>query len=289
MKQLRYVGKDEPLQAEQGLTLLPSAIKIARRDFVGRKLLPIRYIDPTTQTFGYDVLSEMSAARIDPKYPGRETLDIVNLSRTPVNIPTMHKEFEIPKADLDSSRSTGLPLNTTYSDAATYLVGLLEDTLLMIGSATEGVVISGLYNGAGNSDETNYDWATPAHIITSINAAMAKLAEDHINRPYNLLIPPEQDGYLAVLVNDGPSTYYDWVKKRIGGEVFVSEGMATGTGLLSKANPVGLFEYVVAEDLTVKTEQENLRAGEGLFGKVYVRGLPVIYNSNALCKMADLT
>jgi uncharacterized linocin/CFP29 family protein len=289
MKQLRYVGKDEPLQVEQGLTLLPSAIKIARRDFVGRKLLPIRYIDPTTQTYGYDVLSEMSAARIDPKYPGRETLDIVNLSRTPVNIPTLHKEFEIPKADLDSSRTTGLPLNSTYSDAATYQVGLLEDMLLMIGSTTEGVIISGLYNAAGNSNATNYDWATPADIITSINASMALMAADHINRPYNLLIPPEQDGYLAVLIGSGPSTYYEWVQKRIGGQIFVSEGMTTGTGLLSKANPVGLFEYVVAEDLTVKTEQENLRAGEGLFGKVYVRGLPVIYNSNALCKMTDLT
>ena len=289
MKPLRYVGRDEPLQVEQGLTLLPSAIKIARRDFIGRKLLPIRYIDPATQTFGYDVLTEMSAARIDSKYPGRETLDIVNLSRTPVNIPTLHKEFEIPKADLDSSRITGLPLNTTYSDAATYQVGLLEDQMLMVGTTTQGVIINGLYNGAGNSDSTNYDWATPTDIITSINAAMALMAADHVYRPYNLLIPPEQDGYLAVLVNDGPSTYYDWVKKRIGGEIFVSEGMTTGTGLLSKANPVGLFEYIVPEDLTVKTEQENLRAGEGLFGKVYVRGLPVIYNSNALCKLTDLT
>ena len=289
MKQLRYVGRDEPLQVEQGLTLLPSAIKIARRDFIGRKLLPIRYIDPATQTFGYDVLTEMSAARIDSKYPGRETLDIVNLSRTPVNIPTLHKEFEIPKADLDSSRITGLPLNTTYSDAATYQVGLLEDQMLMVGTTTQGVIINGLYNGAGNSDATNYDWATPTDIITSINAAMALMATDHVYRPYNLLIPPEQDGYLAVLVNDGPSTYYDWVKKRIGGDIFVSEGMTTGTGLLSKANPVGLFEYIVAEDLNVKTEQENLRAGEGLFGKVYVRGLPVIYNSNALCKLTDLT
>jgi uncharacterized linocin/CFP29 family protein len=289
MKQLRYVGKDEPLQPEQGVALLPSAIKIARRDFVGRKLLPIRYIDPDTQVFGYDVLTEMSAARIDPKYPGMETLDIVNLTRTPVNIPIMHKEFEIPKADLDASRQRGLPLNTTYSDAATYQVGLLEDKLLMIGSTTEGVVINGLYNAAGNADNTNYDWATVANIITSINAAMALMADDHINRPYNLLIPPEADGHLAVLVNNGPSTYYDWVKRRIGGEIFVSEGMTTGTALLLKANPVGLFEYVVAEDLTVKTETENLRAGEGLFGKVYVRGLPVVYNANALCKITDIT
>jgi uncharacterized linocin/CFP29 family protein len=288
MKSLRYVGKDEPLISEQGYYLLQSAIKIARRDFVGRKLLPIRFIDPATSTFGYDTLTEMSAARIDPKYPGKETLDITNLTRTPVNIPTLHKEFEIPKADLDASRMTGVPLNTQYSDAATYQVGLLEDTMLITGTTTQGTVINGLYNGAGNSESTNLGWGTAANIITSINNTIALLGTDHIYKPYNLVISPAEEGAASVLIGSGPSTYLDWILKRIGGQIFVSEAMTAGLGLMMKANPVGLFEYVVAEDLSVKTEQENLRAGEGMFGKVYVRGLPVIYDSNALCKMTDI-
>ena len=289
MNSMKYVGKDEPLQAEQGLTLLPSAVKIARRDFIGRQLLPIRYIDPATQTFSYDTLTEMSAARIDPKYPGAETLDITNFTRTPLNIPCLHKEFQIPKADVDSSRQTGIPLNTTYSDAATYQVGLLEDTLIMKGTTTQGTVINGLYNGAGNTNATNYDWATPADIITSVNASITLMAADHIYRPFNILVASEQDGYLSVLVNDGPSTYRDWVQNRIGGRIFTSEGLTDGTALLMKANPVGLFEYVVAQDLTVETETESMRDGAGLFGRAFVRGLPVIYNSNALCSMTDLT
>ncbi len=288
MKSLRYVGKDEPLISEQGYYLLQSAIKIARRDFLGRRLLPIRFIAPETQTFGYDTLSEMSAARIDPKYPGKETLDITNLSRTPVNIPTLHKEFHIPKADLDASRMTGVPLNTAYSDAATYQVGLLEDTMLITGTTTQGTVINGLYNGAGNTEATNLGWGTSANIITSINNTIALLAADHIYKPYNLVISPTEEGAASVLISSGPSTYMDWILKRIGGTVFVSEAMTAGLGLMTKANPVGLFEYVVAEDLTIKTMQENVREGEGLFGKSYVRGLPVIYDSNALCKMTDI-
>jgi len=51
MKSLSQVGRDEYLTAEQGLTLLPSAIKVARRDFIGRKLLPIRFVPKETQTF----------------------------------------------------------------------------------------------------------------------------------------------------------------------------------------------------------------------------------------------
>ena len=288
MKPLRYVGKDEPLTSEQGYYLLQSAIKVARRDFVGRKLLPIRFIDPATQTFGYDTLTEMSAARIDPKYPGKETLDITNLTRTPVNIPCLHKEFEIPKSDLDASRMTGVPLNTAYSDAATYQVGLLEDTMLILGTTTQGTVINGLYNGAGNSEGTSLDWGTSANIITSINNTIALLAADHIYKPYNLVLNPTQEGEASVLIGSGPSTYLDWIKARIGGTVFITEAMTAGLGLMTKANPVGMFEYVVAEDLTIKTEQESVRDGEGLFGKSYVRGLPVIYDSNALCKMTTI-
>jgi hypothetical protein len=56
---------------------------------------------------------------------------------------------------------------------------------------------------------------------------------------------------------------------------------------MCKANPVGMFEYVVAEDLTVETETMSKRLGEGLFGRVYLRGLPVIYDANAICKMTD--
>jgi len=51
---------------------------------------------------------------------------------------------------------------------------------------------------------------------------------------------------------------------------------------------VGLFEYVVAEDFTVSTETQSVRDGSGLFGRVYVRGLPVVYDSNAICKMTTI-
>ncbi len=284
MKSLSQVGRDEYLTAEQGLTLLPSAIKVARRDFIGRKLLPIRFVPKETQTFSYDTLTEMGAGRTDPKYPGRETLDAVNLGRTPVNIPCHHKEFEIPKADLDASYITGTPLPTTYSDAAAYQVGLLEDTCIIEGSGT----INGLYAAAGNSEATSLSWGTATNIPLSINATIALLAADHIYRPYNLLLNPTQEGYAMALIANTATPWMDWVQKRIGGQIFVSEGITAGTGLMMKANPVGMFEYVVAEDLAIETEIESVRSGKGLFGRAYVRGLPVVYQANALCKMTTI-
>lgn len=289
MKTMRFVGRDEPLQTEQGLYLNPSIIKIARRDFKGRRLMPIKYVDPNTKTFAYDKLTEMSGARIDPNYPGPETLDITGMTRSNVNMNTIHKEFEIPKEDLDAANMSGQPLPTTYSDAAAYQVGLLEDTMLIKGTTTEGTVINGLYNGAGNSLATNYDWATPADIITATNAAIALMEADHIYGPYNLTVPSEQMGYMQVLVNDGPSTYYDWVQKRIGGFIQQSEVLTAGTALLTKANPVSLFEYVIAREVNAETELQGVRKGNSMFGRVFVKGAPVIYNSNAICSITDLT
>jgi len=49
-----------------------------------------------------------------------------------------------------------------------------------------------------------------------------------------------------------------------------------------------MFEYVVAEDLAIETEIESVRSGKGLFGRAYVRGLPVVYQPNALAKMTTI-
>lgn len=295
MKPLRFVGRDEPLTSEQGAYVLPSMVDIARREFKGRKLFgtAVQYVPSETQSFSYDALTEVANARIDPRYPGRENLDIINVGRTTVNIPNLHKEAVIEKADLDAARMSGAPLDTSTIDSMTYKVGYLEDKMLLIGTTTlDGVPINGLYNQAvatGNKDDTNYDWATSAHILTSINAAITLMKADHIFGPYDLTIEAEAAGYLSVLVNDGPATYEDWVRKRIGGAIYETEAMTTGTALLSKANNIGAFKYIIADDLRVKTELQSIREGEGLFAKVYVRGLPVIFNANALCAITDIT
>lgn len=290
MNTLRYVGRDEVLTTEQGQYIMDRVVYAARRELVGRKLMPIRKIDSATQVFGYDVLTEIANAAIDQGWPGRETLDIVNLARSTVGIPTVHKEFSINKLDLASSRMSGTPLNTTSAESAGYKVGLEEDTLLILGYAGDGsnYDINGLYNAAGNSEATSLDWGTSANIITSINNTIALLLADNITPPYNLTVHPDQ--YVQTLVNIANTAvqYKTWIKENIGGDIFVTPTMTAGTGMMSKANPIGMFEYVVAEDLTVETEVLSKKEGESLFGRVYVRGLPVVYDSNAISKMTTI-
>jgi uncharacterized linocin/CFP29 family protein len=290
MNKLRDVGRDEPLTAEQGQYILDRVVFAARRELVGRRLLPIRKIDAGTATFGYDTLTEVADAQIDIAWPGRETLDIVNLTRSTVPVPVVHKEFLINKLDLAASRLSGTPLNTTQAESAGYKVGLEEDKLLILGYSRDGTNydINGLYNAAGNSEATALDWGTAANIATSINNTIALLMADNIFPPFNLCLHPTQYNQAAVFVSGTAVPYLTWIKERIQGDIYPTATITDGTGMMTKANPIGMFEYVVAEDFTVETEQQSAREGSGLFGRVYARGLPVVYDANAICKMTSI-
>ena len=289
MKSMRYVGVDEPLSTEQGHVIRDRAVTAARRQFVGRKLCPIGPIlGEGAQVFGYDTLTEVSDARIDDGWPGGESKDIVNLARTTVSIPNIHSEFEINKLDLASSRLNGTPLNLSVVDSKSYKVALAEDALIIEGWSRDGTTyeINGLYQGAGNSEASNLDYGTKANIETSVLNALALLEADGIYPPFNMVMNPAQFAQTQALIANTSRSYIDWVREVIQGEVYQTPAITAGTGMIVKSNAEGMFEYVMAEDLSVFTE--ILPRSHNLYGKVYVRGLPVIYDSNAICKLTTI-
>ena len=296
MNSLRYVGTvDNTLTTEQGQYIAAQAKEAARRVFQGRKLFAsaVRKIDSGAQTYGYDTLTHGNGAAFDYTYPGKQSLDAVNLTRSTVAIPNIHKEFHISKLDLASSRMTGTPLNTTQAESAAYKVAYAEDSMLINGWSQDGTTyeVSGLYQAAGNSEASSLDWAgnTYANIVTSINATKALLRADNILPPYNLVIHPDQATQADTLISSTAVSYRDWIERQLeGGAVYVTPAITAGTGLMCAANPNGAFEYVVAEDISTVTETESVKDGEGLFGRVYVRALPVVYDSNAICKMTTI-
>lgn len=294
MNPLRYVGQDEPLTTEQGLYIKERAVMAARRAFIGRRLFgnSRQFIDSGSQTFGYDTLTEIANASFDYKWPGRESQDIINLARETVAIPLLHKEFEINKLDLASSRQSGAPLNTSTVESAVYKVSLLEDSMLILGYSADGGTtyeVKGLYNAAVNDENTDLPWLTYTNIPTSVNKAIALMLADNIMPPYNLTLHPTEYSYALTLIANTAVSYLEWIKQALqGGDVFCTPAIAAGDGLLTKANPEGMFQHVLAEDLTTETEVLDIQHGNNLFGRVYVRGLPIVYDTNACCKLSAI-
>ncbi|MHA2265387.1 MAG: encapsulin [Candidatus Thorarchaeota archaeon] len=292
MNSLRWVGADAPLTTEQGAYIKQRAVFAARRAFVGRKLFgsAVRKIDSGSQTFGYDTLTEAANASLDFTWPGKENQDIVNLARSTVGIPNMHKEFQINKLDLASSRLTGTPLNTSTAESAAYKVALLEDATLILGWSADGTTyeINGLYQAAGNT-YGGATWGTGTNIPLSINNAMSALLTDNIMPPYNLTLHPDQYTESRVLIANTAVSYLQWITESMqGGSVYVTPAITAGTAMMTKANPDGMFELVMAEDLSTETEIQGVQLGNNLFGRVYVRDLPVVYDSNAICTITGI-
>jgi len=292
MNTLRYVGHDEPLTTEQGQYIKERAVFAARRAFVGRKLFgsAVRKIDSGAQTFGYDTLTEASNASFDFNWPGRQSQDIVNLARTTVAVPNLHKEFEINKLDLASSRMTGTPINTSTAESAAYKVALLEDSTLILGYTASGTTyeVNGLYTSANNT-YGGATWGTGTNIPLSINNAKSALLTDNIMPPYNLTCHPDQYVETLVFIANTAVSYAQWIQESLGGgSIYVTPAITAGTAMMTKANPDGMFELVMAEDLTTETETLSIKEGNNLFGRVYVRDLPVVYDTNAICTITGI-
>lgn len=302
MQSIQHVGRDisdAALIAEQGQYLSTQAIKAARRAFKGRQLFgnAVTYVPHGTQTYAYDVRTGTSAARIDPKYPGPESLDGVSHARSTANINCLHKEFHVDHTDWVASQTTGENLSSANSDELAYQVALLEDTMLLKGTTIEGTVVNGLYNSAGNSEATNLGWGTAANIVTSVNNSITLLEADHIYGPFNAVLNSAQAGAASVPFGSAGATYADWILKRINGydsnsqigRIYVTEAMTAGTGMLVKANPIkSEMEYVIADELQVELEEEGKREGRGLFGRVFINSVPIFHNTDVICTMTDI-
>jgi uncharacterized linocin/CFP29 family protein len=231
----------------------------------------------------------MSAAQVDFLFSAISK-DTINLTRNDLPVPVLHKEFQIDRRDLESSRRLGTPLDTSAAEAAAYRVGVQEDSLVLQGYAPDGsnYRIQGFYQGAGNDYSTAKDFGTATNIPDAINGAIALLIADSIYSPYNLILHPTQWAETGPLIGSTSRSYRDWIKEAIGGDIFITPAMTAGTGLMMTAPNSGFSEIALAQDMATELEMQPLSLGGNLFGRVYECLVPIVKDSNALCKLSSI-
>jgi len=280
VEQYRYL--DEQMHAAMGQIL------------VGRKLVRIRPLDGGIglNQYSYDTISQMSAAMIGDILS--ENSDLPNLTRTNVPIRVIDKTYEV------NARHNGVNGNMTLTVAAQRMaaveVAQKDDEYIIKGWAPDGstYVDNGLYNAANNDYNTGSNWGTATNISASINGALALLNADYYYGPFNLVLHPTQFNEARVFIGDTDTSYLEWIKKQIGGEIFVTDNMTAGTGMLvatpdtkTKLGSVdgGYWgEYVLPVDWT--HEEEILPKSHNWFGRVYETAKLIVYDTNAICKIS---
>jgi len=261
----------------------------ARRQNVARKLIRVRNLSGGlgVQQYSFDTLVEMSDAVLTWTYSPESATDAVNFTRSEVKVPVLHKEFEINRRDLEASRKFGNPLNTTMAGAAAYKVTNLENELVLLGWASDGgsYDINGLYNAANNS-VIGSDFGTAGNAVTTIASAISAMMADDIYPPYNLVLNPTQYAQLTGNLLSGGKDEEEKVRRMIQGDIVVTPFQTDGTGMLLADANAGFFELVVAQDMTVETEITEKY--KNLWGIVYECVVPVVYDTNAICKITGI-
>ena len=261
----------------------------ARTQSVARRLINARLVGGgiAVQQWTYDQANEVSDALLT--YAFTDTAeDQIELSRTDVPVPVLHKEFRIGRRDLAAAQRGGFALNAASASSAAYKVMNLENSMVLNGYAADGsnYDIKGLYQSAANT-KTGADFGTAGNALKSVAGAIELMMADEITGPYNLTLNPTQYMELAISESAGGNPELPAVLKLLeGGEIITTSWQAAGTGMLTADKNSGFFELVVPQDMTFETE--ILQKSKDLWGRVYECVIPVIYDPNAICKITGI-
>lgn len=286
-----------PLTNAQFKFIQAEVVVAARQPSVSRKLANI--IGPLglgVQRYDYYNETEVNDAILTWAFQnGGE--DIVNLTNNNTKIPILEKKWRIPRRMLESSRRMGTPLDVTTAQSAAYKVSLLENDLVIQGYASDdsNYDINGFYQGAGNSTAGS-SFGSAGGALASVEAAMALMMVDNIFPPYNLVLNPTQYAELAGSVHTGGMNEFSRVSSLLAGQpqredgsgsnIFVSPDIVAGQGLQMATPNQNHFKIAVAQDVTAETWLDP--DTKDLKGRVFEAILPIIYDSNALCKLTTI-
>ncbi|MCK5013779.1 MAG: encapsulin [Candidatus Omnitrophica bacterium] len=296
----------QPL-TEQQMTYYDQVIQdVIRQEIVGRNLIALAPGSPFgfgVQKIDFNTLVDMSDAELSMKLT--ENTDMIGLTNDTLPIPILHKEWEIDRRDLASSNRTGMPLDTLGPETAASKVAALEDSLILNGWTPDGTNydINGLYQGAGGDYSTSKDFGTAGNAITAVKGSIAILLAAHIKPPYNLTLNQAQ--YAEILgprATTSDKTEMEIVKDMLrggagnndstpfgpqpGGNIFVTNVMTAGTGLVSAAPNPRYADLAIGTDIA--SEYELLPKSKNSFGRVFECLIPRIKVDDAFCKLSDI-
>jgi len=223
----------------------------ARKQAVARKIINTRNISGGigVQQWTYDTANEVSDALLTYQFTDTAE-DWIELTRTDVPIPLLHKEYRISRRDLAAAARGGFGISTATVSSAAYKVMNLENQLILNGFAADGTNydIKGLYQSAGNSYTTQKDFGTAGNPLAAVAGAIDLMQADNITGPYNLVLNPTQYMELATsILGSGAGEREMAMVKEIleGGNIYSTSFQPAETGMLLADASAGFFEMML--------------------------------------------
>lgn len=246
---------------------------------LGRKLFPVNVTNEGLSKKAIETIkaSGLDAAEIvsDPSELSKTFMDLES-TITPTAV--VGTRFYIKPTDLTKG------FDTMTLKLAGKQVASAEDTLIMNGSTKYG--ITGLYDLAGNTVATSYDFGTAGNAVDAVVDAKGQALADGIDEAnWHLILPQTQFDQLYHNYIDNRREIED-VQKLLGtGKIKMSKDLTPGTGLMVPVSGSAYFDIYVPQDVVTILAKDDIG---GINGYVFEQLTPRAWQTNALIKLTGI-
>jgi uncharacterized linocin/CFP29 family protein len=264
-----FTDDDNPLTDKEWQDLNSVVTDIARHRLVGRRLIDIYGpLGAGIQTIVHDYFDGTTIGRIgllgedaaDPLRPARRQSGI---------IPLIYKDFLVHWRDIEFSRQTGAPTDTSAAAGAAAFCSDAEDDLIFNGEA--GMGYDGLFTVKGRHTLGRRDWADTGNAFQDVVDAIRILSQDGFYGPYGMVVHPVIYSQMQQVHTATGVLEIEHIRKLVTEGVYQSplahEGLAAVVATGSQN-----FDLAVAQDLTVAyLGAENMNHPYRVFESIYLR------------------
>ena len=264
-----FAHDENPLDEREWEHLKSVVIEVARRRLVGRRIVDIHGpLGAGVQTIVHDHFTGTTMGAIGLLGEG-ESDPMRSVRREAGIIPIIHKDFILHWRDLETSRLTGVGLDTAIAAGAAAFCADREDHLVFFGDAEMGY--EGLTTVDGRLTLELSDWSIPGNPFNDVVRATEALVNAGHFGPYALVVTPE---LYSMMHRVHPGTYVleiAHIREIVTDGVYQSSILGRNLAVLVSTGRQN-FDLAVAQDLTVAyLGAENMNHPFRVFESVYLR------------------
>ncbi|HKF55398.1 MAG TPA: family 1 encapsulin nanocompartment shell protein [Blastocatellia bacterium] len=274
-----FTDDDNPLTDVEWQEVNSVVTDIARRRLVGRRLIDIYGpLGAGVQTIVHDYFDGTTIGRIG--LMGEEGSDALRpVRRQSGIIPLIYKDFLVHWRDIQFSRQTGSPIDTSAAAGAASFCADAEDDLILNGEAS--MAYEGLCTVHGRHTLARRDWTNTGNAFLDVVDATRTLSEAGFYGPYGMVVNPVLYSQMQQVHTATGVLEIEHVKKLATDGVYQSPLVHEGCAIILATGSQN-FDLAVAQDLTVAyLGADNLNHPYRVLESVYLR----IKRPGAICTL----
>lgn len=238
--------QDAPLSAEEWQRIDEVVVEVARSRLVGRRFINMfGPLGAGIQCIQRDTFAGADAA--GTSLLGEEDIHPVHAeARNFTAIPLIFKDFQMYWRDIETSRSSGTPLDASAAAGAADLVARAEDDLILNGSERLG--LEGLTNARWRNTVPLRNWDEAGQAFQNVVDATRKLSDAGYFGPFAMAVSPNMFAKMQRVFDNTGILEIDQVRGLATAGVFQTPVLPDNGAALASTGAQN-FDIAIAQDL----------------------------------------